>query len=117
MYRFRALGRLEGKFDETMVEYYLAFMAMCKRVANLPLSEEEGKIDVSWLQTRLFQCFPRETFVLVIARNHTVALCRNVFLHFRPLVFLSPPNVSLSSIVVRNCSNQSFLFAFPEAGK
>ena len=117
MSRFRALGRLEGKFDETMVEYYLAFMAMCKRVANLPLSEEEGKIDVSWLQTRLFQCFPRETFVLVIARNHTVALCRNVFLHFRPLVFLSPPNVSLSSIVVRNCSNQSFLFAFPEAGK
>lgn len=41
--RFRALGRLENKHDETLVEYYLAFMAMCKRVAGLPLSEEEGK--------------------------------------------------------------------------
>ena len=74
MSRFRALGRLEGKFDETMVEYYLAFMAMCKRVAGLPLSEEEGKIDVSWLQTRLFQCFPRETFVLVIFEDITFSI-------------------------------------------
>ena len=41
--RFRALGRLESKFDETLIEYYLAFMAMCKRVAGMELSEEEGK--------------------------------------------------------------------------
>merc|ERR1712013_248 len=39
--RFRALGRLESKFDETLIEYYLAFMAMCKRVAGMELSEEE----------------------------------------------------------------------------
>ena len=41
--RFRALGRLESKYDDTMLEYYLAFMAMCKRVAGLDLSEEEGR--------------------------------------------------------------------------
>ena len=57
LFRFRALGRLESKFDETMVEYYLAFMAMCKRVAGLPLSEEEGRIDVSWLQNESFSMF------------------------------------------------------------
>ena len=57
LFRFRALGRLESKFDETMVEYYLAFMAMCKRIAGLPLSEEEGRIDVSWLQNESFSMF------------------------------------------------------------
>ena len=37
-------------------------------------------------KTRLFQCFPRQTFVLVIASNHTV-LSQNIFLHFRRCFF------------------------------
>ena len=41
--RFRLLGRLETKYEDTMTEYYLAFTSMCKRVAGLPLTEEEGK--------------------------------------------------------------------------
>jgi len=45
--RFRALGRLDNKYDDTLVEYYLAFMAMCKRVAGLPLSEEEELVSGS----------------------------------------------------------------------
>ena len=40
--RFRQLSRLEKKFDETLTEYYLAFVAMCKRAAGRTLSEEEG---------------------------------------------------------------------------
>ena len=37
------LGRLESKYDETLMDYYVAFIAMCKRAAGLDLSEEEGK--------------------------------------------------------------------------
>merc|ERR1712192_166402 len=33
-------------------------------------------------KTRLFQCFPRQTFVPVIASNHTVLLSQDIFLHF-----------------------------------
>merc|ERR1712083_1106403 len=40
--RFKQLSRLERKYDDTLLEYYLAFMAMCKRVAGQQLSEEEG---------------------------------------------------------------------------
>ena len=41
------LARLETKYDETLMDYYVAFIAMCKRVAGIELSEEEGK---TWLQ-------------------------------------------------------------------
>ena len=43
IFRFRVLGRLESKYDETLMDYYVAFIAMCKRAAGLDLSEEEGK--------------------------------------------------------------------------
>ena len=33
-------------------------------------------------KTCLFQCFPRQTFVPVIASNHTVLLSQDTFLHF-----------------------------------
>ena len=41
--RFRLLGRLESKYEDTMTEYYLAFISMCKKVAGIRLSEEEGR--------------------------------------------------------------------------
>ena len=41
--RFRALGRLETKYDDTMMDYYVAFIAMCKRASGIELTEEEGK--------------------------------------------------------------------------
>jgi hypothetical protein len=41
--RFRAISRLDKKFDDTMTEYYKAFCAMCKRVCGLKLTEEEGE--------------------------------------------------------------------------
>jgi chromodomain-helicase-DNA-binding protein 7 len=41
--RFRAISRLDKKFDETMTEYFKAFYAMCKRVCGLKLTEEEGE--------------------------------------------------------------------------
>lgn len=42
--KFRAISRLEKKFDETMTEYYKAFVAMCKRVSCMKLTEEEGEL-------------------------------------------------------------------------
>ena len=48
------LGRLESKYDETLLDYYVAFIAMCKRVAGLELSEEEGK--KSSLRLHLLVC-------------------------------------------------------------
>ncbi len=52
--RFRRLGRLESKYEDTVSEYYIAFMSMCKKVAGLPLSEEEGRTgDNDDIQIRL----------------------------------------------------------------
>ena len=44
--RFRVLGRLEAKYDETLFDYYVAFIAMCKKACGLDLTEEEGKTDL-----------------------------------------------------------------------
>merc|ERR1711874_374465 len=38
---------LESKYDETLLDYYVAFIAMCKRVAGLELSEEEELVSGS----------------------------------------------------------------------
>ncbi|KAK8737028.1 hypothetical protein OTU49_004766 [Cherax quadricarinatus] len=40
--KFRTLSRLEKKYDETLTEYFRAFMAMCKRQCGIRLSEEEN---------------------------------------------------------------------------
>ncbi len=42
--KFRQLARLEKKFDDTLTEHYIAFTAMCKRVAGRKLTEAEGKL-------------------------------------------------------------------------
>ena len=39
--RFKALARLEKKYDDCLLEFYTAFMATCKKAANEPLNEEE----------------------------------------------------------------------------
>lgn len=39
--RFKALARLEKKYDETMNEFYMAFMAACKKAVKEPLDDEE----------------------------------------------------------------------------
>lgn len=41
--KFRTLSRLEKKYDETLTEYFRAFMAMCKRQCGIRLSEEENE--------------------------------------------------------------------------
>lgn len=45
--RFRAIGKLEKKLDETLEEYYRAFVVMCKKVTSRPLAEDEEKCDIS----------------------------------------------------------------------
>lgn len=39
--RFRALARLDRKYDDTLTEYFRAFYAMCKRVCGKPLAKDE----------------------------------------------------------------------------
>jgi hypothetical protein len=41
--RFRALSRLDKKFDDALTRYYKAFCAMCKRACGLKFTEEEGE--------------------------------------------------------------------------
>ena len=49
--RFRALGRLETKYDDTMMDYYVAFIAMCKRASGIELTEEEGKSPLAFFHS------------------------------------------------------------------
>lgn len=42
--RFKQIARLESKFDHTLSEYYLSFLAMCKRVCRKQLTKEEGTV-------------------------------------------------------------------------
>ena len=44
--KFRAISRLDKKFDETLTEYYRAFYAMCKRICGKKLTDDEelGKL-------------------------------------------------------------------------
>ena len=39
--RLHTLGLFERKDDSTMIEHYLAFVVMCKKVAGMELSEED----------------------------------------------------------------------------
>ncbi|XP_013778295.1 chromodomain-helicase-DNA-binding protein 7-like isoform X3 [Limulus polyphemus] len=42
--RFRAVARLDRKFDDTLTEYFKAFYAMCKRVCGRKLTDEEAQL-------------------------------------------------------------------------
>ncbi len=42
--RFRQLARLDKKNDDVLTEYFVSFIAMCKRRAGRKLSSEEGEI-------------------------------------------------------------------------
>ena len=63
IFRFRVLGRLESKYDETLMDYYVAFIAMCKRAAGLDLSEEEGRNRLVLGLVQPFQSFWMLTFL------------------------------------------------------
>ncbi|XP_028649461.1 chromodomain-helicase-DNA-binding protein 8 [Erpetoichthys calabaricus] len=45
--RFRTFARLDKKTDESLVRYYHAFLAMCRRVCHLPQSVAEVPPDIS----------------------------------------------------------------------
>ncbi len=45
--RFRQLARLEKKYDDALTEYFVAFVAMCKRRAGRKLSAEEELLQAS----------------------------------------------------------------------
>lgn len=40
--KFRQISKLDKKYDETLSEYFRAFMAMCKRQCGIRLSEGEN---------------------------------------------------------------------------
>ena len=41
--RFKQLSKLDKKFDETLTEYYLAFLDMCERLTGKKKSGKQGK--------------------------------------------------------------------------
>ena len=41
--RFKQLSKLDKKFDETLTEYYLAFVDMCERLTGKKKSSKQGK--------------------------------------------------------------------------
>lgn len=45
--KFKNVARLEKKYDDTLTEYFRSFYAMCKRLCGQPLTEEEGKNNIS----------------------------------------------------------------------
>lgn len=64
--RFRAIGKLDKKLDETLDEYYKAFVVMCKRVTGKPLTldEENCPINVDPItEDRAQRCLIRIEFL------------------------------------------------------
>lgn len=45
--KFRTIAKLDKKLDETLEEYYKAFVVMCKKVMSRPLTEDEEKFPIS----------------------------------------------------------------------
>ena len=46
--KFRSISKLDKKFDDTITDYYKSFIALCKKVCGLKLTEEEGKSAVNF---------------------------------------------------------------------
>lgn len=64
--RFRSIGKLDKKLDETLEEYYKAFIIMCKRVTSRPLTSDEEKcpINVDTItEERASRCLARIEFL------------------------------------------------------
>ncbi|XP_067128566.1 LOW QUALITY PROTEIN: chromodomain-helicase-DNA-binding protein 7-like [Centruroides vittatus] len=53
--RFRAIARLDRKYDETLTEYFIAFYGMCKRVCGRKLTDDEEPIS----EERASRCLQR----------------------------------------------------------
>ena len=55
--RFRQMSRID-KPDDVFTDYYLSFIAMCKKIVGQPLTEEEGNLLLFLL--KMEQVVPRE---------------------------------------------------------
>lgn len=40
--KFKSIARFDKKTDNDLTDYYMSFRAMCKKVCNAKLNEEEG---------------------------------------------------------------------------
>lgn len=64
--KFRSIGKLEKKLDETLDEYYKAFIIMCKRATSRPLTSDEEKCPVTVdtiTEERAMKCLARIEFL------------------------------------------------------
>lgn len=72
--KFRSLGKLDKKLDDTLEEYYKAFVVMCKRATSKSLTPEEEKCPLnveSITEERASKCLARIEFLSKI-REHTL---------------------------------------------
>lgn len=64
--KFRSIVKLDKKLDETLEEYYKAFIIMCKRVTSRPLTPDEEKCPLnveSITEERALKCLARIEFL------------------------------------------------------
>lgn len=64
--KFRSIGKLDKKLDETLDEYYKAFIIMCKRATSQPLTMDEEKCPVTVdtiTEDRALKCLARIDFL------------------------------------------------------
>lgn len=64
--KFRSIGKLDKKLDETLEEYYKAFVIMCKKVTSRPLTADEEKCPInveSVTEERAVRCLTRIDFL------------------------------------------------------
>lgn len=64
--KFRSIGKLDKKLDETLDEYYKAFIIMCKRATSQPLTLDEEKCPVTVdtiTEDRAMKCLARIEFL------------------------------------------------------
>lgn len=76
------LSRLEKKYDETLTEYFRAFMAMCKRQCGIRLSEEENESKYDLCIVILWICNSWVFYPL------SLTLCLHEFI-FKSIVFFT----------------------------
>ena len=84
--RFKQLSKLDKKFDETLTEYYSAFLDMCEKLTGKKRSSKQGRIHCLTLSKLLSTIFSLiQTYITLTYNNSTCLIFsyRNIFGHTR----------------------------------
>lgn len=67
--KFKSIARFDKKTDNDLTDYYMSFRAMCKKVCNAKLNEEEGAylfaiIKFLSIYSIMYDCIYNKDFIL-----------------------------------------------------